>query len=166
MPSSFSTHKISWNIITYFQWFFLWDYGQHLHQILKTGACSSRPSEALSYTPTSLCLHHSSQTRQSCQLHHSSEAMDEAEGPKVPTSPTIASSKNKSRKRKSSKRRHTDKMRGWWQWMGKVPIQATKRCSHAYTHTHRLSLYLLSLPLIHTLSLSPSLFFPLTTLLL
>lgn len=25
-----------------------------------------------------------------------------------------------------------------WQWMGKVPVQATTRCAEAFTHTHRL----------------------------
>lgn len=139
---------------------------------LKLGLVHHQASEVLSYTPTLLCLHHSSlhaaQTLQACQLHHSGEVMDEAEGPKSPTSPTIASSKNKSRKRKSSKSRHTDKMRGWWQWMGKVPIQATKRCSHAFTHTHIqiISVSFSSHILSYTHSFCQCLFFSLSTPLL
>lgn len=55
---------------------------------------------------------------------------------------TVATCQNKSRKQESSKK--TDVWTGWkrWQqWMGKMPVQATKRCAHAITHTptHRYS---------------------------
>lgn len=59
--------------------------------------------------------------------------------------------------------KHVDRMRGWWQWMSKAPVQATTRCcSHLHARTHartyiQVFIFPLSLSLMHTLSASLSL---------
>lgn len=57
-------------------------------------------------------------------------------------------------------------MREQWQWMGKVPVQATTRCAEAFTHTHRLVYHHSLTPtLSFTLSLSTLLLQVITCLL-
>lgn len=159
MPSSFPTHKISWSIITYFLGFFLQDYGQHLHQIFETGACSSTIF-LHSPLPTSFIFPCSSDTLKPSLLITAVKLWMGLKDQRVPPPRPKLLVKNKSTKRISNKQRHTVKMRGWWQWMGKVPVQATKRWSHTFTHRHtrisRWFLQLSSLTSFHTQTLSVS----------
>lgn len=64
------------------------------------------------------------------------EGTNEAEGPKSPPPPLPRRSflSNKSMTQESKCGRRVDRMEGWWEWMGKAPVQA---CAHTHTHTRK-----------------------------
>lgn len=84
--------------------FRLWMQRQYLLLLLLVLVFSLDPAQLCSVYISHLLHAAHTLSSQTCQLDRSREDTDEAGGPKSPTSPTVASCKNKSRKQESSER--------------------------------------------------------------